>query len=182
MSTSNEFRGMSPQDVIKRATATYRRAPLVEHKDLCSDLAVRLSDVKREAGRALDRVEALERDADALAEAARRSALVAVVSAATAASGFFGTAARALRAFRSIRTLRELERRDVIALVPVFGGAFLGAVSALDSIKDFREADRLRREAEREMRRADSLGDEIIRLTDDYDRSGCRAVEEPSIF
>ncbi len=44
---TNEFKGATLQEAVRQATAAYRRPHPFEHKDVCSDLAVELSDFKR---------------------------------------------------------------------------------------------------------------------------------------
>ena len=61
----SEFYGATLMDTMHEAGTDYRAVPV------CSDLAIDLQAFKRQAGRALDRAEALRRDADALAQSAR---------------------------------------------------------------------------------------------------------------
>ena len=122
MVQSNEFKGANLAEAVRGATAAYdRKMSIIERKDICRDLAMRLSDFRREAGRAED----LQRDAEALAQSARREANEALIGAAVAVAGAFGTAARTLRMFQSLRTLRQLTWRDWAGLIPVIGGLTL---------------------------------------------------------
>lgn len=67
----SEFYGATLMDTMHEAGTDYRAVPVLEHQKICSDLAIDLQAFKRQAGRALDRAEALRRDADALAQSAR---------------------------------------------------------------------------------------------------------------
>lgn len=112
------------------------------------------------------------RASETLADSARRAALEALVSAAIAAAGAFGSAARGLRILRGLR-LRDLSRRDWIGIIPVIGGSLLAAANAYDAVRDSVEARRLAREAGQESLNADRLGDEILRIAEEYRRTGC---------
>ncbi len=173
MVNSNEFKGARLAEAVRQATAAYRwDSPRLECKDACTDLALDLADFKREAARALDSAEELMRQSERLADAARRDALQAVVNSAIAAAGAFGSAARALRILKGLR-FNELSRRDWIGLIPLVGGGFLAGANALDAIKNSDEARRLAQNAERDYRNADRLGDEIVRIAEEYRRSNC---------
>lgn len=181
MVQSNEFKGANLAEAVRRATVAYgRKRLMIEHKDICRDLAMRLSDFRREAGRAEDRAEDLQRDAEALAQSARREANEALIGAAVAAAGAFGTAARTLRMFQSLRTLKQLTVRDWAGLIPVIGGAYLAASSALNAVRDTRDAEKLARQADQESLRADQLGDWIEYLEREYLNSGCDRPERVS--
>lgn len=169
---SNEFKGADLKDAVRKATAAYRQ-PEIELTDVCSDLAIRLSDFKREAGRAADRAETLRREADRLASSARQAARDALLNAALAAAGYFGAAARALRRLQSIRHLSELRWGDYLRLIPFVGSAFAASANALKAVKDSLEAETLSRKADDEEREAEQLGEEIVRIADEYTRSGC---------
>lgn len=172
MVKSNEFTASSLALAVKKATAAYDRRRGFERKNVCGDLAFEFADAKRTAGSLLDDVERMRRDAEALEESARRSARRAAVNAAIAAAVGFGTAARALRIIARWR-FRDLDRRDLISLVPVVGGGVAAALDALAAINDIQEARRLLRRAEQAERSADDLGDDILRLADEYRRAGC---------
>jgi len=174
MVKSNDFRAETLKGAIKKATAAYQNRPSLEHKGVCSDLAFDFADFKREAGRALDRAEDLKRESERLEQSAREAGLTAVVSAAIAAAAGFGTAVRALRLLRRKR-FKDLDRDDWLSLVPVWGGGISAAFNAYRAVRDSGEARRLAREAEAEERRADSLGDEIVRIANAYRRAGCNA-------
>jgi len=161
------------------ATAAYRLGRPIERKDICRNLLQDLEAFKREASDTLDDLEDLNRDVERLRNEARRAALEGVVSAAVAASGGLGTAIRALRTLKRLRK-PELSRRDWLSFVPLVGGGIVSALSALESIEKSQEADRLARQAERLQRKADGLGDDILRIADEFRRSGCDASDRIS--
>ncbi len=170
---SNEFTGATLEEAVRKATAVYRKGDLnFEHMRNCRILETELESFKRDASLLLDRAEDLQREADAMADAARREALDAVVGAAVAAAGAFGSAIRALRLLRRMK-FADLRRRDWLGLVPIVGGGFIAGASALDAIKDSREADRLAMEARRGIQKAERLGDEIVWIAYEYRRLNC---------
>jgi hypothetical protein len=179
MVQSNEFTAPTLSGAVKKATTAYLSRQGLEHKGICSDLALELADFKRAAADVLDDIEDLEQDVERLRNEARRAALEAVVSAAIAASGGLGTAARALRILRRLRK-PDLSRTDWLSLVPLVGGGILSAVKALEAINKHREAERLARRAEVLQRNADRLGDSILRIAAQYRRSGCAASDRIS--
>lgn len=176
---SNEFNGETLEAAVRQATAAYARTIPMDRKDVCSDLAIQLSDFKRQASDTLRDLEDLERDLDQLRNEARRAALEAAVGAAIAASGGVGTAIRALRTLKRLKK-PDMNRQDWLSLVPLFGGGLLAALKALESVNKFREADRLAKKTERLHRTADQLGDDILRIASEYRRSGCAAENQVS--
>lgn len=173
---SNEFKGSTLAEAIHAATAPERRIRRVaENKNICSDLAIELGDLKREATRAEDRAESLRKESEALAESAKRDSNDALFDAAFAAAGYFGSAARAWRRFRSIRNLSDLRWGDYLSILPGIGAALSAALNALNAVRDSLRSRALAQQAREEQQEAERLGDEIVRLASEYGRSGCDA-------
>lgn len=174
MVQSNEFKGASLAEAVRNATAVYGKSwKRMGRDDICFDLSRELSDFKREAARAEDRAEALRREAERLADEARRDAKSALVETALAAAGYFGSAAKAWRRMRSVKNLGDLKWTDYLRLVPVLGAAYAAASDALDAVRNSNAARRLARQASTEEREADRLGDEIVRIAEASRRAGC---------
>lgn len=174
---SNEFNGATLAEAIRAATAQERRKRCAfEKKDICTDLAIELSDFKREATRAEDRAADLRREAESLADLARQEASEALLDAALAAAGYFGSAARAWRRMRSIRNLGDLRWGDYLRLLPFIGGALSSAHNALNAVRNSFKSKALAQKAREEQLAAEQLGDEIVRIADEYSRSGCDAA------
>lgn len=171
---SNEFSDFTLRGAIQKATAAYRREPAMEFKDRCSDLAFELADFKRAASDLLDKAEDLKRESENLKESARRAGINALIDAALAAAVGFGAAARALRKLRRLNP-RDLTRNDWISLIPLVGGGFAAGFNAYNAVRDYQEAQKLAREAERAEAAAESVGEDIVRIANAYRRHGCGA-------
>lgn len=171
---SNEFKGKTLEGAVARATASYRSGGAgVERKfsDSCTDLALEISDLKREVGRIGDEVSDLENDAEAL----RRDAFFELGFAALNALSNLAGAARGASAIAKLiaaRSVRALTREDVFDLLGAFGPlATIGA--AIKGVVDLIEADRLADKADRIANNGQRLGDDLLDAVDAYDRAGC---------
>jgi|GEM_PF-6478434 len=172
MGQSNEFHGRTLVDAVKFATEAYRpRLHETKSQRRCNDLALEISSLKSQIGRAADKAERLADDADQL----RRNARVQLALSALAG---LGTLARSLRALALIarriknRDISRLTKREILDLLATLGpiGAAIGAVYAIHQLA---EAERLARQAENVEQDADRLGELLLGAVDDYVRSGC---------
>ena len=178
MVQSNDYRGASLRDAMKKATAVYERKRRNNRDDqrACNDLILEITQLQRQLSRASDRIERLEDQIDDL----RRSAVVKLGLAALAA---LGNLAGALRGARVIilriknKNAKKLSRSEVLDLLSALG-AVGAAGSALLAASDLLKAERLARRAEVIEREAANVGRELLEVLTQYENAGCGASRQ----
>lgn len=174
---SNEFTERTLRLAIARATAAFR-APCLERKfgQSCTDLAIEISDQKREAGRLSDAAAALEDDAEALRRDAAFELGFAALNAISNLAGAARTASVVAKVIAA-RSVRGLSRQEIFDLLGAFGPLATFAATVKAAV-DLIEAERLADEADRLSADGERLGDELLDAVDRYDSAGCGSGDD----
>lgn len=169
---SNEFKGADLRNAVRQATAAYGGQPPIEAKSFCEDLQIRFRFNKQEADRIFDRIVDLQREVDRLKQQARDAEIAAAIAALSGLAGSLGSVLRGLGKLRALR-LDRFTRQDLLGLIPFIGGALSAAAAAASAASALEEAKTLQGEIERLETRFNNLGDDMLDITESFERANC---------
>ncbi len=170
MTNSNEFKGTTLAEAVRKATAAYKG---YEYKDqrVCNSLLRQYVVLQSEANSVASKADQLKREADRLRGNARD---LAIMSAFSALGGVVAALKGMSAAIRIIqrKSLKNLTRSELDRIVTSAGtaGAAFGVVRAL---QDYDKADDLVDEAEDVAIEAISLAGSAQEALDAFDDAGC---------
>ena len=171
MVQSNEFKGATLADAVRKATAAYDRTD--EAKSYCEQLRNRFEAKKQEQDRILDEALDLKREIERLERQAIREKLTAI-------AGYLAAGASSLRALdRLFSRLRRLDlgkdkASDLSSIVTGVTSAIVGAISDLAAADTMSEVRGLKRELDRLLANFNRTADDMLDLMESFDRAHCR--------
>ncbi len=177
MQKTSEYKAGSLEEVIRLATADYRRDLghtgnlCVKNDRRCNDFILQITSLKQSIGRLGDDAEDLRREAQSLQRSGRGSLAEGILS---ALGGFAATFLRFRRISKAIERIRagRFKRKDALELLNIIP-QIVAVTSILRAAQQFNEAADLIRKAEQIEQQGQNLGQRLLETIDVYNRSGC---------
>ena len=173
---SNEFKGATLAEAVKKATAAYNKAPVCEVKNQrrCNDLILEISRLQSQIGFLQSEANSLLREANRLENDARAKLITGLLGAVAGTIVALRGVVAVIRMIRAIRaadvTVTQLDR--MLGAIGVLGGALL-ALKAFDDFDKAREFLESAQNFEQDAQRKALLLEDAVGK---YHDAGCSAL------